>query len=162
MTSTKNTVAYILQGIGILIIIISFFRAISAAQWIDGPPAFEIFLQGVISGALFLGFGEAIKLMQGLFNQREPEGAVKEPRLFGGDYRSSPDSDRTISESSRQQLTEFYGRQNLKFDRVEPTPYEGYVIVYRNGGQEIVDLTGFRPEILTDAEVKRHPDLKNL
>ncbi|QDY45904.1 hypothetical protein FK545_12055 [Planococcus glaciei] len=73
MTSKKNVIGLTVQIVGAAIIIINFFRAISSVDFAGGAAAFEIFLQGLIFGVLFLGFGEVINLMQGLFNQREPE-----------------------------------------------------------------------------------------
>lgn len=162
MTSTKNIIAYILQGIGVLIIVINLFRALNSVELLGGQTAFDIFLQGAIYGSLLLGFGEVIRLMQGLFNQREPELLVNEPVSSEG-YRVLQESEEQfISEANRQKITDFYAKKNLEFDRLEATPYDGYVIVYRNGGREIIDLNGFKPEILSVAAVKNHPDLKGL
>ena len=162
MTNTKNVVAYILQGVGLLIIVINLFRAINSVEWLGGQAAFEIFLQGAIYGSLLLGFGEVIRLMQGLFNQREPkiDGEISVP---SGGHRALWQADEpVVSKAAKQKITDFYAKQQLEFDRLEATPYEGYVIVYRGEGREIIDLNGFKPEILSDQETKNHPDLKNL
>lgn len=162
MTSTKNVVAYILQGLGIAIIVINLFRALNMAQWVGGQAAFDIFLLGCVSGAVLLGFGELLKLMQGLFNQREPESAVKLPQATGVTRILQDQEEQPISESDKQLLTEFYTKQNMEFERLEATPYAGYVIVHRGDRRDIVDMNGFKPEILSEAEVRNHPQLKNL
>lgn len=162
MTSTRNIIAYILQGVGVFIIVINLFRALNSVEWLGGQAAFEIFLQGAIYGSLLLGFGEVIRLMQGLFNQREPNIPMTEPAASDSHRALWKAEDPAVSETAKQKITDFYAQKNMEFDRLEATKYEGYVIVHRGEGWEIVDLNGFKPEILSDEEVKRHPDLKNL
>lgn len=164
MTETKNIIAYILYGVGLLIVLINLFRALSLTQWIGGQAAFEIFLQGLIIGALFIGFGELIRLLQGLFNQREPDlpAEAAGPERAGGHRVLQESYEQGISEETRSRITEFYMKKGLVIEQMEATPYEGYVIVHRFGTRDIVDLNGFKPEILSDKEVANHPDLRNL
>lgn len=164
MTATKNIVAYILYGIGILIAIVNLFRALGLTQWIGGQAAFEIFLQGLIIGALFIGFGELIRLLQGLFNQREPEvlAEAAAPERAGGHRVLQEAYEQGLGEETRSRVTEFYMKKGLVVEQMEATPYEGYVMVHRFGKRDIVDLNGFKPEILSDKEVANHPDLRNI
>lgn len=162
MTSTNNAVGTLLQVAGGLITAVYALRALFAVNLMGGGIAFEIFLQGLIFGVLLVGFGEVVKLLQGLFNQREPE-PPRVGKATAGGYRVLQDSnDRTVSAETQNRIREFYEKKGLAADEIEATPYEGYVIVRREGKRDIVDLNGFRPEILSGLEVSRHPDLKDL
>lgn len=162
MTRTDNSVGTMLQGVGILIVTINAFRALLAFNEFGSVVAFEIFLQGIIFGALFIGFGEALKLLQGLFNQREPEPPRVVQPLARGDRLVHKTDDQTVSAETKKRVTDFYAGRGLLIDEIEGTPYEGYVVVHREGNRDIVDLNGFKPEILSDIEVTRHPDLNEL
>ncbi|AQQ52164.1 hypothetical protein [Planococcus lenghuensis] len=162
MTRTDNTVGTMLQIAGILIVIINAFRALFAFSVFGGTVAFEIFLQGVMFGVLFIGFGEALKLLQGLFNQGEPEPPQVVKPLAEGERLVHKTDENEVSAAVKNRVTEFYAKRGLAVDEVEGTPYEGYVIVHREGNRDIVDLNGFKPEILAASEVERHPDLKEL
>ncbi|MTD31268.1 hypothetical protein [Planomicrobium sp. YIM 101495] len=164
MTETRNVVAYSLYGVGVLIIIINLFRAFSLIDWVGGQAAFEVFLQGVIVGVLFIGFGELLRLLQGMFNQREPElppEAVK--TVMAGGYRVLQETDeQEIHGELRKKVENFYLKKGLVVEEMEATPYEGYIFVHRFGKRDIVDMNGFKPEILSQKEIENHPDLKDL
>ena len=164
MTSTKNVIGQTVQIVGAAIIIINFFRAISSVDFAGGGVAFEIFLQGLIFGVLFLGFGEVINLMQGLFNQREPEGSPVQKKQSDSTLNSASlrPNQTPVSSNALRQIKALYAMKNIEVENVEATPYEGFVFVHVQGKQDIVDLTGFQPEILTAKEIEGHPVLKNL
>lgn len=161
MTSTKNSVGLLLQIVGLVIIGINLIRALNSLDFVDGSLAFDIFLQGVIFGVLFIGFGEVIKLLQGLFNQREPEIVPAETAdSKPGNLEKRPN--RKVTPESEARIREFYAAQNLQVDGIEAAPYGGYYIVNRQNERDIIDLYGFKPEVLSEAEISKHPHLKNL
>lgn len=162
MTRTDNIVGTLLQVVGVLIILINAFRALFATNVVGGVVAFEMFLQGIIFGALIIGFGEALKLLQGLFNQREPEPPRVERPLRVENRPVHKTNEKVVSAATKNHVTEFYAQRGFTIDEVEGTPYEGYVIVRREGKRDILDLNGFKPEILSEGEIARHPDLREL
>lgn len=164
MTSKKNVIGLTVQIVGAAIIIINFFRAISSVDFAGVAAAFEIFLQGLIFGVLFLGFGEVINLMQGLFNQREPEDSPVHQKQSDTMLKSTSlrPNQSPVSSNALRQIKALYAMKNLEVENVEATPYEGFVFVYVQGKRDIVDLNGFQPEILTAKEIEGHPVLKNL
>ena len=164
MTSTKNTIGFTVQIVGAFIIIIAFFRAIASIDVVGGAVAFEVFMQGIIYGVLFLGFGEVINLMQGIFNQREPESSLvqQEQSHTGLNNASLRPNQSTVSSDMKWQIQELYAKKKMEVDNVEETPFEGFVCVYSQGKRDIVDLNGFHPQILTAREINEHPVLKEL
>lgn len=161
MTKKDNTVATVLQILGGTLIAAYTIRALVAIDEFGGGPAFEIFLQGVIFGMLLIGFGEVIKLMQGLFNQREPERPIMEVRSTGRAALQKT-NDRTVSLEMRNRIMDYYSKNNVIVDDIEATPYIGYALVDYNGQRELVDLNNWEPEVLSDGQLKDNPELRRL
>jgi len=164
MTSTKNVIGLTVQIVGAAIIIINFFRAITSVYFAGGAVAFEIFLQGLIFGVLIVGFGEVINLLQGLFNQREPEDSPVHQKQSDSTLHSVSLrlNQSLVSSNTIRQIKALYAMENIEVENVEATPYDGFVFVYAQGKRDIVDLNGFQPEILTAKEIEGHPVLKDL
>lgn len=161
MTSRNNAVAITLQIVGGTLIAVYALRALALIGDFGGGPAFDIFLQGVIFGMLLIGFGEVIKLMQGLFNQREPERPVEdvEKERRAALRKSGTNS---ISLETRNRILDFYTKKNIIVDDIEPTPYDGYATVHHGGQQDIVDLNNWEVEVLTEGQLARNPELRGL
>lgn len=163
MTSTKNVIGLTVQVAGAAIIVINFFRALTSVDLVGGALAFDIFMQGLVFGILLLGFGEIINLLQGLFNQREPKDALVHQELPRADS-DNPDvkpQQSSVTADMKRQITELYAKKNLEVESIEPTLYEGIVYVNVQGKQNIVDLNGFHPQILTQKEINKLPTLKS-
>ena len=161
MTSRDNVVGTALQGLGGVIIAAFTLRALMVIGEFGGGVAFEVFLQGVIYGLLLIGFGEVIKLMQGLFNQREPDRPVKEAEVDGKvPLRNS--SENKVFLEDRNRIMDFYTKRKIIVDDIEPTPYDGYAIIHHDGKKDIVDLNNFEIEILTEAQLGKNPELRSL
>ncbi|HSJ38131.1 MAG TPA: hypothetical protein VK945_07935 [Planococcus sp. (in: firmicutes)] len=161
MTEKRNVIATVLQVVGGAIIAISVFRALSAIDYFGGYAAFDVFLQGVIFGTLIIGFGEVIKLMQGLFNQREPERPVVDvEKVRRAALQKSNES--AVSLETRNRIMDFYTKNNVVVDDIEATPYEGYAIVDHDGQRDVVDLNNWELEILSEAQLRENPELRGL
>ncbi|MCM3611884.1 hypothetical protein M4S82_11520 [Planococcus sp. MERTA32b] len=161
MTSKDNAVAKTLQIVGGALIAVYAFTALALIGDFGGGPAFEVFLQGVIYGMLLVGFGEVIKLMQGLFNQREPERPVEDTETVRrAVLRKSGEN--TISLETRNRIMDFYTKKNMIVDDIEPTPYDGYAIVHHDGRRDIADLNNWEVEILSEGQLARNPELRGL
>jgi len=68
----ENIVAKLLKGIGIVEMIIGFIGAlIIGGETITGIASITTIVTGIISGAMFIGFGEIINLLQQNANKQE-------------------------------------------------------------------------------------------
>ena len=161
MTRRDNVIATMLQVLGGIIIAGYAFRAYGLIYQFGGGAAFEVFLQGLIFGMLLIGFGEVIKLMQGLFNQREPERPVEDPETARR-MSLTESADSTVSLETRSRIMDFYTKKNMIVDDIEATPYDGYAIVHHDGQRDIVDLNNWEIEILTENQLNRQPELRGL
>ena len=161
MTKKDNVIASVLQVVGGTLIAAYTLRALAAIDEFGGGPAFEVFLQGVIFGMLLIGFGEVIKLMQGLFNQREPERPVVEV-MSPGRAALQKTNDRTVTLEMRNRIMDFYSKNNVIVDDIEATPYIGYALVDYDGQRDLVDLNNWEPEVLTEGQLRNNPELRRL
>lgn len=161
MTEKRNVIAMVLQVVGGFIIAAYSFRALVLIDQFGVGTAFEVFLQGVIIGTLFIGFGEVIKLMQGLFNQREPERPVVEVKSEGRAALQKSNNG-TVSLEARNRIMDFYTMNNMIVDDIEATPYKGYSIVHHDGKRDLVDLNKDEMEVLTEGQLRVNPELRRL
>lgn len=161
MTERDNVIGHILQVTGGILIAIYILRASFVGSEFGAGPAFDVFLQGVIFGMLLIGFGEVIKLMQGLFNQREPLRPMEdeENNKKAALQKSAGD---TVSLESRNRIMDYYTKNNMIVDDIEAAPYGGYAIVHHDGKRDIVDMNNFELEILSDSQLNKNPELRAL
>ncbi|WP_033541676.1 hypothetical protein [Planococcus sp. CAU13] len=161
MTRKDNVAAKMLQVLGVIIIVAYTFRALAIVDEFNGGTAFEVFLQGLIFGMLLIGFGEVIRLMQGLFNQREPFRPVEDGET---ERRAAlaKTGERTVSLETRNRIMDYYAKQNMIVDDIEATPYDSYFIVHRDDERDIVDLNNWEVEILTENQLRSQPELRGL
>ncbi|MBE1553247.1 hypothetical protein [Sporosarcina limicola] len=153
----RSLMGFILKIIGLIIIFGGTVRTIIIISEVS--PEFEgimpvlnitILFTPVIVGALFIGFGEVIDLLQKIHDQNEPEMEMKEldsptPTSFG-----------TIPFESEQYLTEFYANKNEVIDMISPTKNCDIFIVKVDGRTEYVELGGFTPRILLEVEAEKY------
>jgi hypothetical protein len=79
MTNKENSIASAITIIGVLVIVCGIFSGLyfgSSNEFysigdMQGIVCFGIMVNGNIWGIIFLGIAEVIKLLQGIFNQRE-------------------------------------------------------------------------------------------
>lgn len=162
MTRKDNTIAKMLQVLGGIILAAYAFRAFAVVDDFGGGVAFEVFLQGLLFGTLLIGFGEVIRLMQGLFNQREPFRPVEEDEETARRAALSKASENTVSLETRNRIMEHYAKLDLIVDDIETTPYDGYLIVHHDGARDIADLNNWEVEILSDKVLRNQPELRGL
>lgn len=161
MTKKDNAIATMMQVLGTFIIAAYTFRSLVVYGHFGGGTAFDVFLQGVIFGTLFIGFGELIKLMQGLFNQREPERPVEDvEKVRRAALRKTNNS--FVSLETRNRILDFYTKKKMVVDDIEATPYDGYAIVHHDDRRDIVDVNNWEVEVLTEAQLRNNPELRGL
>lgn len=161
MTSKDNMIAKALQVLGGFIIAAYAVRALVLINDFGAGTAFEVLLQGIIFGMLFIGFGEGIKLMQGLYNQREPGRPLEDLEKSRRAALKKTDES-SVSLDTRNKIMDFYTQKNKIVDDIETTPYAGYAIVHHSGQRDIVDLNNWELEILTESQLNKNPELRSL
>jgi hypothetical protein len=161
----QNSVAKVLRLIGIAIMIVGFFLAVSMGtsapevgqnMGISLPALFSSF----VTGMLFIGFSEVIALLQKIHLQlyqdptKETASSSKEPEV------EQPQEQKEWLPSSQdiEDIQELY--PNQKVTKIEATPYEDYCVVQFEGEDniEVVELGGFKPKKVSAAS---KPDLVN-
>ncbi|MCA1063963.1 hypothetical protein QTG56_01895 [Rossellomorea sp. AcN35-11] len=153
MTSKKNKVASALTVVGILSItsgvVSGLYYGMSDGFMQFGPLqtgiGFGLFLKGVLWGIVFFGFAEIIKLLQGIFNQREPA-PPEEPQPDPPAPQKETEKGE-ISPFDRREIEAFYADKGWTVEDVEKTDREDFYLVTVNGKKELVELGGFKPKI---------------
>ncbi|MBA2175994.1 hypothetical protein H0266_13945 [Halobacillus locisalis] len=112
----------------------------------------SLLLTGVVSGIVFIGFSEVIRLLQGIYNQgdimiRASSSTASESEILSGDDGNQVKamSAHGVSEGERNEIVEFYSSKGLKVENISATDQEDYFIVKVNGREELVELGGFKP-----------------
>ena len=115
----------------------------------------SLLVTGVVSGIVFIGFSEVIRLLQGIYNQgnimiRASSSTTLGTELVAGDgSQQLKATDARVSEDERNEIVEFYSGKGLTVESITATDQEDYFIVMVNGRKELVELGGFKPVVHT-------------
>ena len=144
----ENKVASALFAVGFFTIVIGVVTGIM----ID----LSLLITGVVSGILFIGFSEVIKLLQGIFDQGEMMVSEKRSTSLESGLLTDKDGKQVkelgtyeVSEGERNEIVEFYFSKGLTVESITATDQEDYFIVMVNGREELVELGGFKPVVHT-------------
>jgi hypothetical protein len=159
MTNKENSIASALTIIGVLVIICGIFSGFyfgSSNEFysigdMQGIVGFGIMVNGIIWGIIFLGFAEVIKLLQGIFNQRE---VLKDSESIipSKDEKQTGIKENIVApDAALQEIKSFYNSKQINVINVQGTTKEDfYRITLENGRTEIVELGWFKPKITID------------
>ncbi|WP_167360075.1 hypothetical protein [Halobacillus dabanensis] len=119
---------------------------------LQGIIGLTLFINGVVWGIVFFGFSEVIKLLQGIYNQREvslseTNSSVKETPSNLNISDLLGDNDVKISEVVRNEIISFYSSKGLTVQEIACTDKEDFFLVTVDGKNETVELGGFNPVI---------------
>lgn len=175
MTDKSNVIASALYIVGILAIL---GGTISGAYYgtneefyglgdLQGIVGMSLFANGVIWGIVFFGFAEVIKLLQGIFNQRETQSSKDNQSSFYDNSNTSaqePSEPRLfeVSNSARKEIEAFYNSKDLTVQDIKGTVKNDFFVVTVDGKNEIVELGGFNPIIINKNRLKNIPEFKNV
>ncbi|WP_456272371.1 hypothetical protein [Bacillus sp. AK031] len=158
MTSKENKVATVLIVVGVLSITVGVISGLyhgsqdEFAEFGESQTriAWGMVINGAVWGIVFIGFAEIIKLLQGIFNQREPElpmaaGAVPPESSLPVVEKEAKQQE--IPESVKFQIEDFYTAKGRTVEKIVLTEKEDYFLVTVDGNKELVELGGFKPVI---------------
>jgi uncharacterized membrane protein len=155
MTNKENSIASALTIIAVLVMvcgIISGFYFGSSNEFygvgdMQGIVGFGVMVNGIIWGIVLLGFAEVIKLLQGIFNQREvliPENKVSDKV----ESLNIPREKMAVTDTAINEIKSFYDSKQIKVIEVHGTINEDfYRVTLEDGRTEIVELGWFKPKI---------------
>ncbi|WP_188456893.1 hypothetical protein [Virgibacillus oceani] len=164
----ENIVAKILFIIGVAQMVVGFLLGIilaNADYFYDGF-VWSTFLAwtigGFVSGMLFIGFSEVIKLLNAINGKMTPLEAAGDKKtnnyldIFNGVEIKPASVNWTLAEQDQEKIYELYANENIA--EVIPSILEGYCIVKLKDAQEqfvrVVDVGGFSAEEVHDKEIK--------
>ncbi|MGX1192036.1 hypothetical protein [Metabacillus sp. SLBN-84] len=143
----KNSVASVLNVIGIATIIIGIITAFSIGDDFGTALAVMSAVYSFISGMLFIGFGEVIRLLHEM-NERNREPLVVQQSSKDGVLTTLQDNPPPTKITSNEIIEEFYEAKGLRVEAIYNAPVEDTYFVSVNGVIQLVELGGFTPKII--------------
>ncbi|MGF3104468.1 hypothetical protein [Rossellomorea sp. DUT-2] len=149
MTNKENKVASALKVVGFFVIAIGIISGSlfygQNDEFVQPSPlqamlGFALMINGIVWGIVFFGFSEIIKLLQGIFNQREPSTSqTSKP--------APPEAllEVEVSPHDRREIEMFYADKGWTVEDIARTDREDFYLVTVNGKKELVELGGFKP-----------------
>ncbi|TFE01345.1 hypothetical protein [Jeotgalibacillus sp. R-1-5s-1] len=143
MVISENRIAYILRVIGVFIFVSTGLTGIILMVQTDSLwGGIPVIFSGFVSGMLFVGFSEVIKLLQKIYNQlagpvETVTAAEKLSPEIAGEY--------SVSQSARNEITEFFNSKGQKVSDIKATSKEDFYLVVVDGDELMVELGGFKP-----------------
>ncbi|WP_066050686.1 hypothetical protein [Robertmurraya korlensis] len=167
MNDKSNNIAQALFIIGILSIIGGVISGLYYGTSVEYYPlgnfqgvlSWTVLLSGVVSGIVFLGFSELIKLLQGIYNlqknkQNEMDlpGSKEEATLLKEPVIHDTRDFRVVPDKVRRDIEGFY--KNEQVDKIVATRLEDYYIVTLKGKEVVIEMGGFKPTPLSDQKAR--------
>lgn len=164
MTSKDNPIASALAIIGILFMVGGLivgtnygtsyeYAAVGSMQSAIG---LSFFFSGLISGMIFLGFSEIIKLLQGIYNQRENELDRQNKDVVTLEEMSAETKAGVryvVTEQAKQTTHEFYKGKTVT-DIQATSEEDVYEVLVDGVTYERIDLGGFKPKVIRSRSIK--------
>jgi hypothetical protein len=159
MTNKENSIASALTIIGVLVIACGIFSGFYFGSSIEysgigdmqGILGFGIMVNGIICGIIFLGLAEVIKLLQGIFNQREVLKVLEHNDSNKGENLTLPSENIVVTDAVIHEIKTFYDSKQINVNEVQGTSKEDfYRVTFEDGRTEIVELGWFKPKIFID------------
>jgi hypothetical protein len=159
MTNKENSIASALTIIGGLVIVGGLFSGAyfgSSYKFygigdMQGIVGFSIMVNGIIWGIILFGFAEVIKLLQGIFNQRESLNTREDHVSNKVENLNEAKGKMIVTEDAINEIKSFYDLKQINVIEVQGTSKEDfYRVTLENGRTEIVELGWFKPKIFMD------------
>ncbi|MBT2691710.1 hypothetical protein [Bacillus sp. ISL-55] len=149
----QNTIARVLRVIGIAIMIVGFFLAVSMGSrasevGLNMGIALPALFSSFVTGMLFIGFSEVITLLQKILLQLHQDGskATISSNIEPDEVQPIERIEWQPSPQDVEEIQELFHDQ--KITKIEASPYEDYCVVQIDGEDhiEVVELGGFKPK----------------
>ena len=148
--------------VGIIVLFIGFI-----SSFINGLDEFgeernyfsiAILFPYLVSGIGLIGLAEIIRLLQKMVDQ-----VVGLPVKKYQEVKSPVESKIDIvSEASRKEIMDFYETQSIQIENIQPTKLKDFFIVVHGEEKDIVELGGFKPDIISKERINRTTELREL
>ncbi|ARI76379.1 hypothetical protein [Halobacillus mangrovi] len=159
MTGNQNKLANLLSICGILFILFGvvssfvFFGDEELTATIPGLPTamgWSALASGLVSGILFFGFAEVIKLLQGIYDRslagttlKNDSSSITDDGLNVMEFNSSG-----IDPEDEHEIRIYFAERNQTIHSITPTNQVGVYIVDVNGEKKKVEAGGFAVKVL--------------
>ncbi|WP_223700072.1 hypothetical protein [Sutcliffiella deserti] len=144
----QNIISRILMVIGFVVISFGFIIALIIATETSLMQATMTFFSTFVSGMLFIGFAEVIRLLDEINNKlsRRKTNVTKEDTQ---EEAYVANDNLTVTSIAEAEIREFFAKSNKKVQHITATPYEDYYIVNVEAEHVMVELGGFKPKAYT-------------
>ena len=161
----KNIISRILFITGIVVIVLGFFLPFIVSQpdvindtsYLHTNFTLSFLLAHVAIGILLIGMSEMIKLLQGLVNHQGIQNIPPVKSFVRKDQHK-----KGVPATIKTEIIDFYTAQLIKIDDIHETSLEDIYVVTRGQEKELIELGGFRPIIMSNSRLNKHPELKEL
>ncbi|MFD1739392.1 hypothetical protein ACFSCX_23190 [Bacillus salitolerans] len=141
-----NSIAIILRFIGFLTIVLGIIFSFDLTDNFGGSLALITGFYSFISGMLFIGFGEVVRILHEM-NQRS-----KEQNMLPVAETTTQTDTTPTSPIRNDQIEEFYSDKGLYVDAIYEAPGDDMYFVKVKDKTQLVELGGFSPVIIPQAK----------
>ncbi|SDN96849.1 hypothetical protein [Halobacillus aidingensis] len=132
--------AFGIMGLGV----IAFFVIILDHRFGTGVQGISVLTRSLVMGVLFLGFAEAVHLLQGIHDQ----GTDHEAEEYNFTYEKEVDDISKVDPEDEREIHAFFKERDQKVGEIHPTDEPFIYIVDVDGRKRKVEAGGFTLKIL--------------
>jgi hypothetical protein len=115
--------------------------------------ALTTFFTPIVTGLLIIGFGEVIDLLQELSDKAKPKVENNNVSVVPG-VQVTP-IDKEVPFYAEAEIKDYYKEKNIEVRAIHRTNNSDIFSVEVNSKTEYIELSGFKPRVLTDAAVEK-------
>ena len=141
-------IGIIIKVVGVIVIVWGFMQGVAyLPEYVRefGMMGLTTIFAPMVSGLLIYGFGEVIDLLQQLVDKGKPK--VEEEK----DSVVVPN----VPFYAESEIKDYYKEKNIEIGTIQLTNKSDIFSVEVDGKTEYIELTGFKPKVLTEEEVEK-------
>ena len=141
-------IGVIIKVVGVIVIVWGFMQGVAyLPEYVRefGMMGLTTIFAPMVSGLLIYGFGEVIDLLQQLVDKGKPK--VEEEK----DSVVVPN----VPFYAESEIKDYYKEKNIEIGTIQLTNKSDIFSVEVDGKTEYIELTGFKPKVLTEEEVEK-------
>ncbi|QUW20545.1 hypothetical protein JSQ81_11815 [Sporosarcina sp. Marseille-Q4063] len=154
-----NLMGFILKVAGVVVIVWGFIYGVAilveyAAEFgdISVIDALTTLFKPTLIGLLIIGFGEVIDLLQELADKGKPKDVENANTSEAPGVQGIQNVQKVYAE---MEIKNYYKNKNMEVGAIHGTNKSDIFSVEVDGKTEYIELSGFKPRVLTDAEVEK-------